>query len=339
MYEQYFGLRERPFDLTTNPRFLFLTPKHREALSNLQYGISGRKGITVLIGEAGTGKTTLLRAALASWRNQNVRYAYVSNPTLTRTEFFESLTTGFGLSADAAQSKTRFLLELHRTATERHAAGGITSLIVDEAQSLSLELLEEVRLLANIETSSEKLLPVILVGQPELAARLNEPALRQLKQRVALRCHLDTLDEAETATYIGARLQKAGAKCRDVFTADALRLIHARSRGIPRTINVICDNALVGAFAAEKRIVDAALVLEVCVDFDLRPSESEQPEPPPAFDDPLFSPEVSFVPHAVAVGAGGGQTMASVEAGVLQASEAGGEMFTHFTRRRRFSLF
>lgn len=331
MYEAYFGLRERPFDLTTNPRFLFLTPKHREALSNLQYGISGRKGITVLVGEAGTGKTTLLRAGLASWRNQNVRYAYVSNPTLTRAEFFESLSVGFGLSPEAAKSKTRFLQELQRTATERHAAQGITSLIVDEAQSLSLELLEEVRLLANIETSSEKLLSVILVGQPELAARLNEPSLRQLKQRIALRCRLDPLDAGETVAYIRARLEKAGSRTRDVFEAAAVRLIHERSHGIPRTISVICDNALVGAFAAGRRTVDRALVLEVCADFDLPPDTVVAA--PPASDDPLGAREVSFVSAA-------GADDPAIPAPEADAGHAdSGEMFAHYSRRRRFALF
>jgi len=328
MYEQYYGLQERPFDLTTNPRFLFLTAKHREALSNLQYGISGRKGITVLIGEAGTGKTTLLRAALVSRRGQNVRYAFISNPTLTRDEFFESLANGFGLGAEAAASKTRFLIELQRTATERHASGGITTLIVDEAQSLSLELLEEVRLLANIETASEKLLPVILVGQPELADRLNQPSHRQLKQRIALRCSLPALDRQETAAYVVARLQKAGAT-RELFTREAVKLIHARARGIPRIISVICDNALVSGFAAEKPIVDAEIIREVCNDFDLQPEEEDSG----ARARDVFAPAAPLV-SAVSTSA----AQAGAGVAVAERPARGIELFAHFTRRRRFSL-
>ena len=271
MYEPFFGLTERPFDLTPNPRYLFLTPKHREALIHLQYGIAGRKGITVLTGEAGTGKTTIVHAALEQQRGQNACSVYVSNPTLTREEFFEFLTAGFGLSPAAAGSKTRFLLELTRIVVDRQAAGGVTALIIDEAQRLPYELLEEIRLLANIETATEKLLPVVLVGQPELADRLNEPSLRQLKQRVALRGTLAPLDAADTAAYIANRVRIAGGDSRKLFTPDAIQVIHAGSRGIPRTISVICDNALVGGFAADEKPVGRTIVLEVCRDFDFLP--------------------------------------------------------------------
>src|SRR5262245_1485415 len=187
MYERYYGLRERPFELTHNPRFLFMSAKHREALSHLHYGISGRKGITVLIGDAGTGKTTLVHTALEQQREENACAVYLSNPLLSRSEFFEFLAWGFGLEAAVETSKTRFVVELTRALAARREAGGTCALVIDEAQCLSHELLEEVRLLANIETTADKLLPVVMVGQPELADRLNEPSLRQLKQRVALR--------------------------------------------------------------------------------------------------------------------------------------------------------
>ena len=270
MYEHFFGLAERPFDLTPNPRYLFLTPKHREALTHLQYGMAGRKGITVLVGEAGTGKTTLVHAALEQQRDQNACSVYLSNPTLTREEFFEFLADGFGLTPEAAGSKTRFLLELTRLVLDRQAAGGVTALIIDEAQRLSYELLEEIRLLGNIETTVEKLLPVVLVGQPELADRLNEPSLRQLKQRVALRCTLPALDGPATAAYITNRVRIAGGDSRKLFTPEAVAIIFERSRGIPRTISVICDNALVGGFAADQRPVGRDIVLEVCRDFDFQ---------------------------------------------------------------------
>jgi general secretion pathway protein A len=276
MYERYYGLAEPPFDLTPNPRYLFLSTKHQEALSHLQYGISGRKGITLLIGDAGTGKTTLVHAALA--QEQKARCVYLSNPMLTRAEFFEFLAWGFGLETGVDRSKTRFLLELTRTLAARGADGVASALIVDEAQCLSHELLEEIRLLANIETAVDKLLPVVLVGQPELADRMNEPSLRQLKQRVALRCVLPTLDADETAAYIANRIRIAGGD-KGLFTPAAVRAIFEHAHGIPRTISVICDNALVSGFAADERPVGHETVLEVCRDFDLSPVT---PAPPAA---------------------------------------------------------
>ena len=283
-----------------------------------------------------------MRAALASRRSQNVRYVFVSNPTLTRAEFFESLANGFGLSPEAATSKTRFLIELQRTATERHAVGGITTLIVDEAQSLSLELLEEVRLLANIETASEKLMPVILVGQPELAERLNQPSHRQLKQRIALRCYLPPLDVRETAGYITSRLQKAGAGTKEIFSQEAVKLIHARSRGIPRLISVICDNALVNGFAANMKVIDDTIIREVCEDFDLQPADDECPAAAKAPVAPI--PFVNVLAAKASATSGNGSADAGVNghAHAVALSDgpvmSGIELFTHFTRRRRFSL-
>ncbi len=251
MYERFYGLHERPFDLTPNPRYLFLTAKHREALSNIEYGIVGRKGITLLIGEAGTGKTTLIRAAIEAVRKPSTRCVYLSNPTLVRSEFYEFLAAGFGISEQAARSKARFLIELEESVMARQRAGGFTALIIDEAQSLPVDLMEEVRLLANLETATEKLLPVVIAGQPELADRLNDPSLRQLKQRVALRCDLGALTIQETAAYVAGRIRIAGGEVAQIFTRDAVVTIHERSRGIPRTISVICDNALVSGFAAD----------------------------------------------------------------------------------------
>lgn len=272
MYERFYGLRERPFDLTPNPRYLFLSAKHREALTHLQYGMSGHKGITVLVGEAGTGKTTLVHAALEEQRGENACTVYLSNPLLSRSEFFEFLAWGFGLDKAAETSKTRFLLELTRTLVERQEAGGTSALIIDEAQCLPYELMEEIRLLANIETAADKLLPVVMVGQPELADRLNQPSLRQLKQRVALRCVLLPLESAETAAYIANRVSVAGGSSRELFTTGAIETIFECSHGIPRIIGVICDNALVSGFAGDERPVGRETVLEVCRDFDLRPA-------------------------------------------------------------------
>jgi general secretion pathway protein A len=269
MYEQFFGFRERPFDLTPNPRFVVMTPAHREALSNLEYGILSRKGITMLLGEAGTGKTTVIRTAI---ERQPTRAwcVHIPNPALTRDEFVEMLATKFELSEQARTSKATLLLELEALLLHRRAADETTVLIIDEAQSLPHDLLEEVRLLANIETNEEKLLSVIIAGQPELSERLNDESLRQLKQRVALRCELGVLSLAETAAYLAGRIRAAGGVGAQVFTREAVTLIHARSNGIPRTINVLADNALLSAFATSERPVTRQTVLDVCQDFDLQ---------------------------------------------------------------------
>jgi type II secretory pathway predicted ATPase ExeA len=274
MYEQFYGLAERPFDLTPNPRYLLLTPSHREALANLDYGISSRKGLIVLTGEAGTGKTTLLRRVIAkgvsgTGRARAVRTVYLANPTLDRREFVEYLGRGFGLSPDACSSKARLLFELEQTLVGFRRADTAVALIIDEAHSLPHELMEEVRLLANIESDTDKLLPVVLVGQPELAERLNERALRQLKQRVALRCRLEPLDLHQTAAYIAHRLTLAGGDPASVFSRESVIAIHERSGGIPRSINVICDNALLSGFALERRPIESDVVAEVGDDFDL----------------------------------------------------------------------
>ena len=281
MYESFFGLRERPFELTPNPRFLFMTPHHREALTTLEYGLTGRAGIAILIGEAGTGKTTLVHAALKSLSGKQNLAVYLNNPSLTRGEFIEFLAAGFGLSVDAARSKTRCLCELTEILAKRHEAKQMSALIIDEAQCLPDVLLEEIRLLANIESASEKLLSILLVGQPELADRLNRPSLRQLKQRIGMRCSLRPLEYTETVSYVAARVRIAGGRVDQLFSPEAIAIAHERAHGIPRTVSVICDNALVTAFALDRKPVDAAVVLEVCRDFDLAA---------PAGDDAL-SPE------------------------------------------------
>ena len=279
MYQSHYGLRELPFELTSDPRFLYFTAPHREALSNLEYGLSAAKAVTALIGEAGTGKTTLLRAALESERCAHVKCVYLHNPALTRTEFLEMLARQFQLSARAAGSKTILLDELEVVLRQHRDRGETAALVVDEAQSLSRDVLEEIRLLANIETPLAKLLPLVLAGQPELANRLNEPALRQLKQRVALRCALRPFTLPETAAYIATRIRIAGGTAARLFTREAVALVHERSGGIPRTINVICDNALLGGMAAERQPCDRAMVLEVCRDFDLQSVGRERESP------------------------------------------------------------
>lgn len=282
MYEAYYGLHERPFDLTPNPRFLFMTPGHREALSTIQYGIAGRKGITLLVGPAGTGKTTLIHAALEREGARGAKALFLTNPTLTRGEFFELLALEFGLSDKAAASKTHFLRELRETLVERNESGEVTALIVDEAQVMPDELLEEVRLLANMETTTDKLLPVVLVGQLELAARLNDERLQQLKQRVALRSTLAPLSRNETAAYIAERIRIAGGEVRQVFGADAIARTYECSGGIPRTISVVCDNALVCGFALDQRPIGASVIDEVRRDLELQVVRQRADAPAPA---------------------------------------------------------
>jgi general secretion pathway protein A len=298
MYEQFFGLRERPFELTANPRYLFLTVKHREALSTLIYGLSARKGLTVITGEAGTGKTTLLGAALLQWHAAGHLVVALRNPTMTRHEFQEFLAREFGLGLEAARSKTTLLHEIEILLRQRHADGLLTALVLDEAHSMPIELLEEVRLLANIETADTKLLPLILLGQPELADRLNEPSLRQLKQRVALRCRLEPLDLRETAAYIAKRIRLAGGDSLRLFTREAVEAVYEGSGGIPRLINVICDNALVNGMAANEQPVGQDTIREVCADFDLPNGQAKAASIPlstPAAAPPAVEPVADAV--------------------------------------------
>ena len=270
MYETFFGLRERPFDLTPNPRYLLLTATHREALANLEYGIAAGTGLTLLIGDPGTGKTTLLRRVLSTRVGAGGGHCvYLNNPTLTRAEFYAFLTAEFGLGAEVAGSKAHFLAALGLELQRRHLEGISSILVLDEAQSLPDELLEEIRLLANIETDTAKLLPLILAGQPELADRLNQPGLRQLKQRVALRCHIAALTLPETASYVAGRIRLAGGDAPTFMDRDAVLAIFDYSRGIPRTISVIADNALMTAFAAGERRISASTIHAVARDFDL----------------------------------------------------------------------
>ena len=273
MYTAFFGFAERPFDLTPNPKFLFLAPGHDEALSTLRLGLSTYSGLTLLLGEAGTGKTTLVHTALAELNEDSstqVEAVLLSNPTLTRDEFYEFLAESFGLGIETGASKTRFLFALRSHLQQQHERGRKTALLLDEAQSLPYELLEEVRLLSNLETDTVKLLNVVLAGQPELADRLNEANLRQLKQRIALRCELTPFSLSHTASYIAGRIRVAGGTPMNVFTREAISAIYAASGGLPRVINVICQNALIGGFAAQVRPVSRAIVEEVCRDFDVR---------------------------------------------------------------------
>ncbi len=315
MYEEFYGLGGRPFDLTPDPRFLLLTPKHREALSLVQYLLSGCPGLALLIGEAGTGKTTVLRAALHHPRRDGDCVVTLDNPTLTRDEFFEFLADGFHLGGTAGGSKTRVLRKLTQVLTERGRAGAVSALVVDEAQSLSNELLEEIRLLANIETQQTKLLSILLAGQPELSRRLNEPGLRQLKQRIALRGVLEPLSLPETAEYIAGRLQTVGGDPARTFTGAAVKAVFTHARGIPRTVSVICENALITGFAVAARPIDRDVVGEVCRDLDLQPAEEMFPAAETATVPQPVAETLTLPPREPAIAATAGREEASGPAG------------------------
>jgi len=279
MYQQFYGLKAPPFELTTNPTCLFLAPAHREALSNLEYGLSTGKAITLLVGESGTGKTTLVRAAMASERCRHVKCVFLHSPGLTRGEFLEMIGRQFDLDQSAVQSKVSLLCALEAELCERSTRGEAVALVVDEVQNLSRDLLEDIRLLANLESHSRKLMPLVLIGQPELASRLNETSLRQLKQRVALRCYVPPFTLAETGSYVAVRIRAAGGEAARLFSREAVVAIHEYSHGIPRTINVICDNVLLTGMALGRRPVGQDVVHEVCEDFDLPPAGiGDQPD-------------------------------------------------------------
>lgn len=269
MYNAFFGFRESPFNLSPDPAFLYRSPQHEEALANLIYGVHGRKGFIVLTGEVGTGKTTLLECLRDELDAHGIAFAYIFNSRITAGQFFEMVAYDLDLRCDR-RSKTEVLFALNQLLLEEAAAGRTTVLIVDEAQNLDFDVLEEIRLLTNLETpKTGKLLQIILAGQPELDRKLESPSLRQLKQRIVLRCTLRPFDAHQTAEYIQTRLARAGMPDQHVFPPEVLREIHVRSQGIPRVINALCDNLLLTAFALESRQTTLEMLDEVCADMRL----------------------------------------------------------------------
>jgi general secretion pathway protein A len=270
MYLSHFGLREPPFSITPDPRFLYMSARHREALAHLVYGVGQHGGFVQLTGEVGTGKTSVCRCLLEQLPS-HVDLALVLNPRLSPIELLATVCGELRIPYPADTTSAKELVDrLHRYLLEAHARGRRTVLIVDEAQNLAPEVLEEVRLLTNLETTREKLLQVILIGQPELTAILDQPKLRQLAQRITARYHLEPLSRAETRAYIRHRLAVAG-RGRAVFTEAALRVLHRRSRGIPRLINAVADRALLGAYTRERLQVDAATVRRAAAEVQGQP--------------------------------------------------------------------
>ncbi len=267
MYTSHFGLREKPFNVTPDPRFFYANPVYREAYASLVAGVQERKGFIVMTGEIGTGKTTLLRMLMTNLE-ATVRFAYLYNTTLGFEDLLAYACDELGISAEG-EGRLRRIQALNAFLIEQLRRGGTGVLLIDEAQNLAPDVLENLRLLSNLETSTEKLLQIVLVGQPELEAKLAQPGLRQLRQRIALRCRLDRLKESEVEAYIRSRLETAGARRTDLFEGRALQRIVAYSSGIPRLINIICDNALVIAYAASAKRVSPAIVEEVASDLGL----------------------------------------------------------------------
>ncbi|HVB34932.1 MAG TPA: AAA family ATPase [Patescibacteria group bacterium] len=268
MYQNFFELRGNPFGTNPDPRYLYLTRDAQEALACLTYGIQARKGFIVLSGEVGTGKTTLLNKLLNWLRGDRAATAFVFNPSLTVGEFLDFMMADFGIACQSPM-KSQVLLHLNRWLLERYRAGEAVVLIVDEAQNLSLEVLEEIRLLTNLETSSEKLIQIVLSGQPELDEKLKLPQLRQLRQRINLRAYLHPLTLEEARGYIAERLRIAGGDGREIFAPEAIERVHFCSNGIPRLFNLLCEHALISAFADQDRIVTAERIEQTAGELEL----------------------------------------------------------------------
>lgn len=258
MYCKFYGLKERPFNVTSDPSFFFLSQKHKEALSHLLYGVSQRKGIIVVTGEIGTGKTTLCRFFL-NQLGRNVKTAFILNPNFSEIQLLEAIIKDFGIVAKK-KSRLSFVWELNRFLLSEAESGNNVVLIIDESQNLKPRQLEQVRLLSNLETEKDKLLQIILVGQPELNYKLSLYELRQLQQRVMVKYHITPLDRQDVENYINYRLHIAGADNRIKFNDEALEVIYKFSMGVPRLINIVCDRSLLAGFANEAQTISLPLV-------------------------------------------------------------------------------
>jgi len=267
MYCAYYGLARRPFEMTPDPAFLYLGETHRVGLATLVYGVQSGKGFVLLTGEVGTGKTTLLHALLGQL-DADTASAFIFNPRLEPLDFFRMLLYEYGIE-QTCRSKAEYLLSLNEFLIARLGQRLKTVLIIDEAQTLAPEMLEEVRLLSNLETPTSKLLQIILVGQPELVELLGRPELRQLRQRIVLRHHLRPFDEQESDAYIDERLALAGYTGKGIFQRSARREIHAVTEGVPRLVNVVCDGALLLGYSRQRPQIDAAAIREVAGDLGL----------------------------------------------------------------------
>jgi type II secretory pathway predicted ATPase ExeA len=305
MYLEFYGLSERPFGATPDPRFLHLTPGHREALAQLVYGVRERRGFMVLTGEVGTGKTTLLQA-LVRRLNGHVAFAFVFNSTLPFPDILEYMIEDFGV-ANAGSSQAQRLMALNHFLLQRRRSGQDAALIIEEAQNLAPDTLEQIRLLSNFETAADKLLQTVLAGQPELDDTLQLAQLRQFRQRVALRCHVPPLTRKETHAYVATRLRVAGARGPGPFTDAALDRIAKHANGIPRVVNMLCDHCLVIGYADQARQIGEDIVDQAIVNLGGRPRGRQREGPSYRRGSDTVRPTGLVrrwsVPVAVAVGA------------------------------------
>jgi general secretion pathway protein A len=269
MYNAYFGFRENPFNLSPDPAFLYRSTQHEEALANLIYGVQSRKGFIVLTGEVGTGKTTLLECLRDYLDAQSIEFAFIFNSRINSQQFFEMIAYDLDLRCDRT-SKTSVLFALNQLLIQQANEGRTSVLIVDEVHNLEWDVLEEIRLLGNLENPKiGKLIQIIMSGQPEFDSKLDSPNLRQLKQRIVLRCQLKPFDLADTTEYINSRLAKAGMTHQTVFPPRLIEQIHIRTQGIPRLINAVCDNLLLTTFALTERQATLEMLDEISRDIRL----------------------------------------------------------------------
>jgi general secretion pathway protein A len=296
MYNAFFGFTQNPFNMSPDPSFLFRSAQHEEALANLIYGVQSRKGFIVLTGEVGTGKTTMLECLRDFLNAQQIAFASLFNSRLSVEQFFELLSYDLELRCDR-HSKTEVLLSLNNMLLERASVGRTTVLIVDEAHNLDWDVLEEIRLLGNLENRRGKLLQIIIAGQPELDRKLEAPEFRQLKQRVALRCLLRGFDLADSVAYMNSRMARAGLKEQAIFSGPLMEEIQFRSQGIPRLINAVCDNLLLTCFAMETKVATMEMLDEISADLRLDYPSERPLESSPAYTEDLA--QDSQIPYQI----------------------------------------
>jgi len=308
MYKEFYGFKRNPFEITPDPMFYFATPLHNEALASLVYGVKERRGFVVTTGEVGTGKSLLVHCFLQWLTRMSIPFSHIFNTRLSTLEFLQYFISDLGIPT--LQNKAGILIRLNQYLIQQYRRGSTTVLVVDEGQLLDWEVLEEIRLLTNLETVDQKLLQIILVGQPELEHKMDSPALRQLKQRIALRCRLNALSREQTRAYIEHRLRIAGANFHDAqpFPESTITAIAEYSRGIPRLINTLCETALIEGYARQSRVITVEMIAQIAADSRL---ESVQPCDlvSDSFDhtavvNELFATDESPTPHAARKTAG-----------------------------------
>ena len=290
MYKSFYGLKENPFNVNPDPRFLFLTKQIEEALTGLMYGIQTRKGFITLTGEVGTGKTTLINRLLDWLHHRKARTAFLFNSRMNSNQLLDFILAEFDIPCDS-KSKSQQLMKLNHWLLDRYRIGETVVLIIDEAQNLTYPVLEEIRLLTNLETSTEKLVQIVLSGQPELEEKLRLPELRQLRQRIMLRCKTTTLSNEETHQYVTERLKIAGASGEPIFSTQAVDTVHLCSLGIPRVINLLCEHSLVNAFVEQQRPIQPKIVEDVAREFQLDEVEPLAPNSGSRIDSDIYNSE------------------------------------------------